>query len=86
MDETREAALWAWALGATMAAAWAYARFRLAEHFGRKMRDGWRQEWKSHQETLSRGEAYAQAKAARMQAEADLVNALKQGAKPEAQA
>jgi hypothetical protein len=84
--ETREALLWAWATVSTIFAVAFFAYWRMAEHFYRQMRDGWRQEINARRDLILHVEQYATAKAERMVAEGNLVDALKQGAKPEAQA
>ena len=86
MNEIKEGILWGWAIAATIWAVYAWARWQMAEEFYRRMRDGWREEAKSHRETLLRIDGLATARAERMTAEAALVDALKQGATPEAKA
>lgn len=84
--EVKEALLWFWAMVATVCAVAFFAYWRMAGHFYKQMRDGWRQEIAARRDLILSVEGLATARAERMQAEADLVSALKQGAKPEAQA
>ncbi|WFG54175.1 hypothetical protein Mx9_p68 [Myxococcus phage Mx9] len=86
MSEVREQLLWGWACIATVCAAGFFAYWRLAEHFYRVMRDGWRDSLESHRETLARVDELATARAERMTAEAALTNALREGAEPQARA
>ena len=84
--ETKEALLWLWAMVSTICAVAFFAYWRMAEHFYGQMRDGWKREIDARRNLILHVDQYAQAKAERINAEAELVNALNQGAKPEAQA
>lgn len=86
MSEIKEGILWGWAIAASVWAVYCWARWVLAEEFYKRMRDGWRAENAAHRETLLRVDGLATARAERMTAEAALVDALQQGAKPEAKA
>lgn len=86
MSEIMEGVLWGWGIAATIGAVYCWVRWQMAEEFYRRMRDGWRDEAKAHRETLLRVDGLATARAERINAESALVDALKQGAKPEAKA
>jgi len=84
--EMREALLLCWACAAAVVAGLYFALWRQAQRFAHGYRDGWRESAEHGKAIAEHAMNALQARAGRVQAEADLVDALKQGAKPEAQA
>ena len=82
----REELLLTWAVLSTILAVAFFVYWRMAEHFYREMRDGWKREIYERRDLILHVDQYAHAKAERMTAEAALVDALKRGAKPETKA